>query len=1086
MNVVKRLVAAIITFTVLVFLYALYGAAFQRRWQLEELPPEWGPEAAGIGLLSHGAIPANDAARKAAVEAFGPDCWQADAVISLYWQDEGIFLYANEYQFPSRQRMVLSPVSIVRRKVLPRQATPELLVLEAERATLDFDRPIDLSNFWQSQPTSTALQGNLRLAWNRGTAAPEDDVFAFLERLVYDRQHQVIWTDGKIRVVSEEATLEGEGGRAVLQKEAGRSQAARLRSVELQRKVHIEAIVNEQLRAALGRTPAGAQRPEGSPPGKTAPTESDPQIAMIESRGPLFVDPEQWTATFRDGVTVALRTAEGSVDRLSCDELQLLWERPPQNPNPQEPSRSEHQPASEPASRQLQLTLREALAMGQPVLLESPGRALQVRATRARYDQRGKTIQLESSTEVAVDYDGFRLTVPRLSLTLQPDQTVRGIAPGPGQLASTDESRPERRFHARWQGEAQLEPVEDHYVVTLSDRVQVEEPGQGTVTADRSLRLWFDRRAAPRSQRLGKATSLQLPTRLEATGNVRLDAPQLRVLTQVLTAFVRAGAPGQSPAPEKAARASQRGASWVGAAEGPGTSQTPAVRLLSPYVSPRGKVRGRAPSLTVFHPFLGSNGSSAPETGPMVPGEAAGRAAQPAAAPREPHGMVELTAERVRAQLAVQDEELTADEVWADGNVQLRHRQADAPGQEDLQLNGSGLHLKNLGQGYFFEVTGEPAQVSVASLDLRGPLIGFDQPTEVAWIRGAGEMKFRTRRVLGAAHAPQETTATVRWAQEMFFDGLVAEFTGDVQVQQEATSIRCDRVEAFLSERVSLRASRSRQRQTPSLKRLVASGRARLEARRSGDPESAGRTSIQGSELVFDQEEGRLVARGPGQFWMARYGATPEFLSEPVEAASQRPPQWSGTLVLFEHHLELAQERGYVQVVGRVRLWHAPVKSADDTFQIDQLPMDNFHLQCDQLELLFSEGPRGEVWTNAAAVEEFLARGNARLEAKGFYAQADLLKYDRGLKPGEGKFVAEGLGENFATFYRQVTPGRRADVLQARKIYYWPKTGEFRQEGGILLDVQGDPSRSAGRAESLPRSAPPGVSPRGARPNPAP
>ena len=78
------------------------------------------------------------------------------------------------------------------------------------------------------------------------------------------------------------------------------------------------------------------------------------------------------------------------------------------------------------------------------------------------------------------------------------------------------------------------------------------------------------------------------------------------------------------------------------------------------------------------------------------------------------------------------------------------------------------------------------------------------------------------------------------------------------------------------------------------------------------------------------------------------------------------------------------------------------------------------------------------------------------MEGRGFYAHADVLKYDA-VSPNP-KLVAEATGTGFATFYRQTAPGRRPDVLRARKVYYWPRTGEFRQEGGIMLDVRGNPS----------------------------
>ncbi len=985
---IRRIVAAVIAFSVLMFVYALYLAAFRRVWGLPELNPELLPrpnKAAQWRQLAED----TDIAHRVAVETFGDDAWQANAVISLYWADQDIFLYANRYEFPTKKTMVLAPVSIVR---LAEQGNKqrESYVLSAGRAQLQFERPISLANFSEVRPLIARAEQDVRIAWNRGTEDPADDVYVQLDNITYHRKRKLVWTTGHVRITADQMVLEGEDGRVTLREE---DSGLQVESLQLARKVRLDALVDRVAQAVLGKQAAPAD-------------DRQRQAVRITCTGPLVVQAKDLTAAFHKEVRVTLQAPEGQPDTLTADELRVSFERTARAAG-----------AREQRGAGPRLGLKQVLALGQPVTVHSPSRKLQAVATRLVYDHQSRHVQLAGDTQVQARYDRFQLLAAQLELTFLPQNRFKAIVPGPGRLTTADTNGPGTT--ASWQKRAMLDTDGQQQVAVLQGSVQVEQGGRGKLTASDAVRLWFDpERPGPQAD--GQLKGAALPTRIEASGRVVLSSPTLTLTTQLLSATVEplVAAPVSD-------QARTRGP-WFFAAWRDG----PAV-----------KVKGVRPV------------AAEPDPVPAVPAPPVD--ARPAEDNSKEHNKgqqgkkaqkhVAIEAREIKVALVVDGERTEAREVWARGAVEVIQTLERKP---QTRITADTVHVKTLQRGHFFEVNGKLASIEASGLTIRGARIGFDQPTQVAWVQGAGEMQLQAAVPLAGDQSAQEGKPIhIAWQHEMFFDGLVAEFVSEVEVRQADMSIRCDKLEVFLSQRVSLTDGDADTRKV-ELAKLVATKSVQLRTE-----SQTGRTVIECPRLVYDQKEHRIVIAGPGKFWLANFGSPSPLVARDESSAAA---QWTGTLALFDRMMEIERQgKKLVRFIGRVRVWHAPIEGPEQTFSHVKPPQNAIFVGCDQLELL-SGGQDGTGLAGGGQIEQFIARGNARVEGRGFYAHADVLKYDA-VSPNP-KLVAEATGTGLATFYRQKAPGRRPDVLRARKVYYWPRTGEFRQEGGIMLDVRGNPS----------------------------
>lgn len=1004
---VRRIVTAVIAFSALMFLYALYLAAFRRFWAFQELPAHLLPPG-GAPHIAELVDTTEDIATRVAREVFGSDAWQTRAVISLHWAEQGVFLYANEYSFPAKTRMRLAPVSVVRTKE-QKGGGRELLVLEATEAVLDFDRPISVASFSAARPVRARAVGEVHIAWNRGTPDPADDVDGYLSDLIFDRHRQLLWTTGQVRVTSDTLALTGDGGRITFVKDS--LGELDVESVQITRSVRVEGLLDERARGMLAAD--GAE--ETGTPQKHRGRE---QYVAITCAGPLVMDAQRLQAIFHKDVQVQLQAPGAAADSVHADELRLSFARL----EPTGPSRV----SSAQASGRLRLTKAEA--MGQPVVVESPSRKLSARATSMLYDATTRLLSLDGTTGVHASYGSIGIRVARLQLRIGTPGTLEGVAPGPGELVGKagDDAAAPAGLTASWQEEARLEMIDGKHVVTLLGNVHVAQADKGNLSATKAVRLWFDRETMPR-----QPEGMSLPRRIEASGNVVLTTRDTVLRTELLTASLEPARPASreggisSPDQDDHEALLVRGPRFMLCQfQGEG----PAVRV-------RGVTPVETPSDSPFPAFTPASPPPAEEQAPPETGKTRGR-------------RIEITAGEIRASVAVAAEKLIAREVWAERAVSIIEK-GSAGEDEGLEIRGDTVHAKNVDGGYFFEVTGTPAVVTSGTLALHGKLIGLDQPSQVAWVRGEGRATFRTNVSL-APGAPSSDHVEVTWSNDMFFDGLVAEFSGSVRVQQGETTVTCERLEAHLSERVSLADERAPS--SPTLARLVASGAVQLR-RESGQ----GVTRVEGPRMVYTSTDQHVVIAGPGKFWMSSFGSP-----APVgPSAASGPPRWSGTLVLFDRLMEIDQQAGVVKFLGRVRVWHAPVEGPNHEFSHAAPPSDAMSVACDQLELLLDGSADATAISGTGAIRQLVARGNAKIQGRGFYAYADVLKYDA--TGEEPKVIAETSGTGFATFYRQPVPGRRPDVLRARKITYWPQTGEFRQEGGIVLDVRGTGGRPEAR-----------------------
>src|SRR5205085_7612521 len=122
-------------------------------------------------------------------------------------------------------------------------------------------------------------------------------------------------------------------------------------------------------------------------------------------------------------------------------------------------------------------------------------------------------------------------------------------------------------------------------------------------------------------------------------------------------------------------------------------------------------------------------------------------------------------------------------------------------------LAGRSLHLTKLPDGHILVVMGTPeapGEVHLPELSLLGPRIKIDQVENTAEVTGIGSMLMESQTDFQGKKLDKPSPLTVTWKQRMTFNGQQAVFHGFVQAEQDATSVLCHHMQAFLNRPVSL------------------------------------------------------------------------------------------------------------------------------------------------------------------------------------------------------------------------------------------------------------------------------------------
>jgi hypothetical protein len=206
---------------------------------------------------------------------------------------------------------------------------------------------------------------------------------------------------------------------------------------------------------------------------------------------------------------------------------------------------------------------------------------------------------------------------------------------------------------------------------------------------------------------------------------------------------------------------------------------------------------------------------------------------------------------------------------------------------------------------------------------------------------------------------------------------------------------------------------------------------------------------IECPELVVDNQENVAIAKGPNGIVRifqagvqdATNPATPVGRADP-KTGEKPAEEMKLTYVSFNGRMWADNKKRVATFTDEVRVLHLPAKNPnlaiDLTKMVDNLPEGGLYLQSDALEVNSKQ-------ENGKNSQEMTATGRVFVKAQEFYGRAWRVTYVE--NKDQVIFYGGDKGAS-AYLYRVTVKGRDPDLIEANKIIYLRKTGEFSVDGG--------------------------------------
>lgn len=984
---------------------------------------------------------------------FQPDAWQRQRPKVI--ETDRAVLLLQDYRTLDNGRLELKPCTCL---FLPEGkkaggSPHQVIVLDApEGAELQFDESLDLQRGEIGQLVGGRLVGEVTIRGNESRPGAGDQLYLSTRNVQMDDRR--IWTPHEVEFryggnhgrgrdliitlladgAADDSQLPGIGG---------------LKSIEVVHleRLHLESNAdffsgNDDSDSAASDTASAGESPKLGQ--MAAPPMDGPSHIEITCQGPFLFDFEEGLATFEEQVDVLRLHLDGPSDQLKCRLLEIHF-------GDDEADRAASKKSTAARSDRngkptFDTEVSKIVALGHPVVLQSPSLDAQARGERLEFDLLRQRFTLDGQRTVVLNHGQRRIEARSVRYEM-PSQGRLGQAwaEGPGRFFATLEGEQPRTVTARWRKQLRLRPAGPHHVLSLHGKAQVGASEIGQLSA-REIHLWLiengqdndGNRQSPTHANAREETGAMdgspaiLPDRLLAKGDVALNSVSLTGSTERFEVWFH--------------------------------------HVSEHEIKPPAANRSR-------------DEHSPPPIGPPRRQQTTGM------------GQYNVSGKLLRVLVAVDGKQMQLRDVSITGDARLVETQTREADAVPLRVTGEAVHVTGADSTQSKAVViGKPAVVSGRGLTLRSGSVHFDRAANRAWVPAAGEMTLPLKGALleeGPKNAPDDKlsrrpnsggnsraedappTATITWQSGMQFDGRTIRVRGDVVTRTELQQIRAPALDVSLTRRVDF--SNPPRRHLVDLQRISFLGQVWLE-NRSIDPnlEGSPTTSIdqmQVRDLSIDHQTGELTAQGPGWIKTVRRGgnmaARPPFSGTragPSDGEEDEGDRLTYLRVTFQQgmtgnvhqrHVELHEE--VHAVYGRVDDWNDMI-NPDLVSALDE---DIVLLDTDMLQVAES-GQR----TNDRSPIELKALGNVLVEGKTYTARAHRVSYTQ----AKDLLVVEGDGRSDAQLFRQRALGAEAARATARKIFYWPGSGRMHVDTFNSIDWAGPLGPPGGGGMLSPRA----------------
>lgn len=687
-------------------------------------------------------------------------------------------------------------------------------------------------------------------------------------------------------------------------------------------------------------------------------------------------------------------------DRLDCETLELQFAHKAAISAPVTVSNK-----NEPGSN-----LQWIHAWGDYVVLTSQIENMQANCKDLFHDAASKQTTLKGVPEVVALKDGHEIHAPEFVLINSGGNgATEAMAKGAGyfkghvngQQAGKDGPR---NFTAVWRDKMHYVKADNVETITLIGTAAFEDPERKQSLAGEQIKLTM---APDESNSKNAAGEFKLkPRRLEVTGRVAADTPELRITdSEQLVLLFKDVALTSQPA-----------------------------------------AAGAAPSPT-----------SVPGVTPLT---AEGKpVARPEPAAKPP---LVVSARSIQAfLLSFTGGATELETVHCEGRVHI-HQDPTLPQEKPIDMRGDSLDLTHYPAGHKLVIAGDPdrpAEVHLPDLSLIGPTVMLHQVDNVAEVQGPGAMKILSTTDFQGNKLAKPTELLITWRQEMHFNGLLARFQGNVQADQENTRLLCHGMQVTLDRPVRL--SQQSAANGPAASKSVNIEKVVCEtAGKDGDPpvsvvdslrENGAITRyqrIESKELAVFKNEGRMEAPGPGEVRVMQKGPKNTELEGPKVAlpvskaktppGPPAPPQEEQKLtwVRYGQKLTVFNDKHLAQFRRSVEVLHIPADNPvlHEKFDnvVAKLPPRALYLKCEELDVFSQDkGPQ--------KYHVLKAKSRAEVQVDNYYGQAEIITYDE----SKQQIIFEGTPGQPARITERTGRGQQGKGSTGQKFIYNRITGQF-------------------------------------------
>jgi len=992
--------------------------------------------------------------------AFGVDCPEVKRPIQLGVPSRGLILVAEHFAIEPDGRVKMSPLSmVIIGKAVGDDKTLEMNTLRSDIAYLTFERPIaSIADVGKYRIVAGEITGNIEIVNNRKSLPRDDDVIMTVANgpLYYDLLKQKIWTKEFVHLQDlqskpEPMTVTGKGLEVDLlteqpnapqspaRKKKQSEQVSGVKEITLHSSVTMNLFADNKS-GFLGGT--GPEKPKEKKP--IDPKKPDRMSIIIQSHGPFRYDvvkdfarfdiptpdpanpnrfPEQVTVS---RVVVDPKATRGQVgeqpkklDQLICEHLELQFKRreagaEPKGAvgSPKTPDAPARKGNTSPANG-VDLEIETAHATGNSVTLASDTEILEAHGVDFFYDARIKTTTLKGSqtAQMWALKEGNHIQADELRIEDTGLGYQKAKAIGKGILRLFDKTTGKRPVEASWDKELIWTKDGELEMLHLVGKAVMLDNNQGSqqdLRAD-DLKIWLENKPAadkakPTTAEVDKDKEAQSrrPHHLIAAGHVKSKSKEFNILD------------------------ADRFVVWF--KEGTVFEKKPATTPAKP--------------LTPAVPTTPTQ----PTNGPVV----VGSVTVPQAPPAEPkNNPIDLSARTVEAYIVRQGDKSDLDKMRCEGAVRV-HQDPRKPGERGVNIKGDTLSLTHHFEGNVLVVTGDERELAELVMDkmaILGPEVNVDQVNNKAWVNGVGAMQMESETDFQGKRLTKPVPLTIHWDQSMIFNGNFAEFhggkNGGVQADQGTARMACQSMQVFFDRPISLKEG-DKSSQGAKVRNLVCDRSARVEDSVKEKEEWIKYTLLEGSGIMFDNEESVVQATGPGQLRILQRGGEEQQQGVgskpavvPTGPATTKSDQPALTYVTFQQRMSGDNKTKTAHFYVNVRVLHMPSNNPRQVIDLEKLlekPLAKgvLYIRCDRLTVLTREAPGTKTY------QEMRARGRVSVQAEDFSGSAAVVTYDE----EKDQVIFDGTQGGVATLYKMKGRGEPPDRIQGEKIIYSRQTGQ--------------------------------------------